>query len=217
MLAYDPNKRITAADAYQDPWIVKKSHKVEKDVKPLAATALKNLKKFSTDTKLKQATMAFIVNQLVDEKEKKDLKGVFQLLDKNGDGRLSKEEIIDGYEKACGITMTIEELSTWFDSIDLDKSGTIDYTEFLAAALNEKKILSTKNIENAFKAMDKDGSGSISVQEIRALLAVGQSVPDEIFKAIVKEVDTNGDGEVSFDEFKTMLLKITSSGAVAKK
>jgi Ca2+-binding EF-hand superfamily protein len=35
-----------------------------------------------------------------------------------------------------------------------------------------------------------------------------QSIPDEVFQDIVRQVDTNGDGEVSFDEFKSMLLKL---------
>jgi Ca2+-binding EF-hand superfamily protein len=38
---------------------------------------------------------------------------------------------------------------------DLDKSGSIDYNEFLAFSLNRSKLLSKNNLESAFKAFDK--------------------------------------------------------------
>ncbi len=40
------------------------------------------------------------------------------------------------------------------------------------------------------------------------MLAIDKDIPEEVFKGIVKEVDMNGDGEVSFEEFKQMLLKL---------
>jgi calcium-dependent protein kinase len=209
MLELDPAKRILAAEALADKWINKKSHDIGKEVAPLTKAALTNLKKFKANEKLKQATMTFIVSQLIDEKEKKSLQKVFQALDKNGDGRLSKGELLDGYESVVGIAMSPDELSAAFDAIDMDKSGTIDYNEFLVATLNEKKILSGANIKDAFDVMDKDGSGSITVVEIKNMLSVGQAIPDELFKAVVKEVDKNGDGEVSFEEFRAMLTKLS--------
>jgi len=217
MLTYEPEKRITAIEALQDVWIASKAQKIQKEVVPMTISALNNLKKFRADAKLKQATMTFIVSQLVDEKEKKNLRKVFQALDANGDGKLSKEELVNGYEQVCGVSVSMDELTKAFDAIDMDKSGAIDYNEFLVATLSEKKILSHANIKEAFDMMDKDGSGAISVDEIKTLLSVGQSVPDEVFKAIVKEVDTNGDGEISYEEFNSMLMKLTSFGANAKK
>ena len=41
------------------------------------------------------------------------------------------------------------------DFCDLDKSGDIDYNEFLAFSLNRTKLLSKNNIEAAFKTFDK--------------------------------------------------------------
>lgn len=52
-------------------------------------------------------------------------------------------------------------------------------------------------------------NGSITMEEIKAVLGVEKDIPDEAFKSIVQEVDTNGDGEVSFEEFKHMLLRLS--------
>jgi Ca2+-binding EF-hand superfamily protein len=40
--------------------------------------------------------MMFIVNQMATREEKKELMKVFQQLDTNGDGKLSREELLNG-------------------------------------------------------------------------------------------------------------------------
>ena len=52
---------------------------------------------------------------------------------------------------------------------------------------------------------DKDGNGTISGDEIKAVL--GKSVAMKVLDDMIKEVDTNGDGEISLVEFKEMMLK----------
>lgn len=53
------------------------------------------------------------------------------------------------------------------EEVDLDNSGYIDYTEFLTATLEREILLSKNNLEAAFEAFDKDGSGFITAGELR--------------------------------------------------
>jgi len=55
---------------------------------------------------------------------------------------LSKEEILEGYDQFFGTQMGREELERMFDEVDIDKSGFIDYSEFVIASMNEKQLLS---------------------------------------------------------------------------
>ena len=80
---------------------------------------------------------------------------MFQELDENGDGKLSKEEILNGYEKAFGVPIEEDDVDKMFKEIDIDGNGTIDYTEFVMATMNEKNILSNDKLEQAFKMFDK--------------------------------------------------------------
>jgi calcium-dependent protein kinase len=57
---------------------------------------------------LKQATLAFIASHLTSNDEKKDLEKVFKSIDKDGDGQLTKIEILDGYEEHFGVPITEE-------------------------------------------------------------------------------------------------------------
>ncbi len=54
-----------------------------------------------------------------------------------------------------------------FDSVDTDKSGYIEYSEFVMATINEKKLLSTERLKSAFKMFDKDNSETITPAEIK--------------------------------------------------
>ena len=102
------------------------------------------------------------------------------------------------------------------ESCDLDGNGTIDYNEFLAATLNRNKVLSKNNLEAAFSAFDKvkynltnkDGSGKISADEIMMIFNQSGNSDDKArIQKIIEEADENGDGEISYDEFKVLMSK----------
>lgn len=91
---------------------------------------------------------------------------------------------------------------------DTDGSGEIDYSEWIVATTDKKKLLSNQKMETAFNLFDRDGSGSISAQEVKDVLGLGKNIEDNVWNQIVQEVDGNGDGEISFEEFKTMMQKL---------
>jgi calcium-dependent protein kinase len=95
-------------------------------------------------------------------------------------------------------------------SVDLDGNGSIDYNEFLTATINREKILSQKNLEMAFKTFDKDGSGKISTDEIMAIFNSTDIKDRSVFDKIVKDADENGDGEISYEEFKNIMTNFFS-------
>jgi Ca2+-binding EF-hand superfamily protein len=52
---------------------------------------------------------------------------------------------------------------------------------------------------------DKDGSGLVSSEELSEILSAGGSAD---FESMIKEYDDNGDGQISFDEFATMMKRL---------
>jgi len=122
-------------------------------------------------------------------------------MDLNGDGKLQKDEIKQGYKQYFGRDLSNEEIDDMFNQVDADGNGEIEYSEFVVATLNEKNLLSNNKLQTAFKMFDRDGGGSISVDEIKQVLSFGQNLDEEVVNQIIKQVDENGDGEISYDEF----------------
>lgn len=77
--------------------------------------------------------------------------------------------------------------------------------------MNTQTFLKEQYLRTAFKMFDKDGSGKIDQTEIAALLS-GEEFKDVYSKdqlaAAIREVDENGDGEIDFEEFMTMMKSI---------
>ena len=92
--------------------------------------------------------------------------------------------------------------------VDVDNSGEIDFSEFVTATVNRGALLQDDKLRQAFRFYDKDDSGTISISEIKDVLGVGKSIEDHVWDQVVKEVDKDGNGEVDYDEFKTMMVKL---------
>jgi calcium-dependent protein kinase len=136
-----------------------------------------------------------------------ELQRAFKALDKNSDGKLSRDELIEGYRQTLG-DLAEEEVDKIMRVADADGSGEIDYSEFVVATMDKRKLLSNEKLEAAFNLFDKDNSGSISAVEIKEVLGVGKNIDEKIWNDIITEVDGNGDGEISFTEFKTMMQRL---------
>lgn len=86
-------------------------------------------------------------------------------MDKNGDGVLSYQEIIDGLQKV-GQTDK-DEIDCVFKGMDMDDNGQVEYTEFLAAMMDHKKFdQDDEKIKLAFKHLDFNDNGFIERNEI---------------------------------------------------
>ncbi|VDL64975.1 unnamed protein product [Hymenolepis diminuta] len=79
-------------------------------------------------------------------------------------------------------------------------------------ALGLKEIPSSTIEEwrKAFVEMDVDKSGTLTVQEIhKGLLKIGVNIPESDISEFIRNVDDNGDGVLSVDEF-TALMRLNS-------
>ncbi len=205
LLTFKAEDRPSASICLEHPWI--KDHNKRKINPTLGKKCLSNMKKFHAGRKLQQAALTYIVNYLMTKEEKNEMIEMFQSLDKNGDGVLTKEEIFEGYKETLGEVEAKKEVDRIFSEVDIDGNGTIDYNEFVMAATNRQKLLNKEKLEATFKAFDKDGSGTISADEIKSILCA-KTENKKVVEDLIKEVDQNGDGEISLSEFKEMMKKL---------
>jgi calcium-dependent protein kinase len=208
LLHITPSKRISAVCALEHPWI--KNLAPNMMMKPeIAKKVFENLQSFQANQKLQEATVAFIVNQLISREEIKGLRELFVELDTNCDGVLSREELESGLTLYYGKDNAKKQTELIFMNVDADKNGFISYDEFVRASVDKVKLLSEEKLKAAYGLFDKNGDGGIEAKEIKEVL--GRDLADNtdgIWKEIVNEVDKNGDGIISYEEFKEMMENI---------
>jgi calcium-dependent protein kinase len=208
MLQFNPKDRFTADQALNHVWVKKTAPRATNV--PLESAHLDNLKNFRHQNQLKKAALHIIAQQMPDA-EILNLKNVFTGIDKNGDGTLTVEEMVEGLEKSGITTEQLGfDLAEVLKSIDSNNSGVIDYTEFIAATLEKKKYLREDRLWSAFRVFDVDGNGLISKAELHKILNGGGLMDMQASKNIdelIAECDLDGDGEISFDEFVKMMSK----------
>ena len=56
----------------------------------------------------------------------------------------------------------------------MNKDGQIDWDEFMTAATNRYRlIMDEENLRTAFNILDKDGNGSITMEELQECFSMG--------------------------------------------
>jgi len=129
-------------------------------------------------------------------------------MDITRDGKLSKTEVKAGLFKIEGKFLSDEEIDAMFARVDCDGTGEIEYSEFVIASMSEEDLLSKDRLRKAFQLFDQDNSGTITVDELRECFAMflkGSDLGDDYIDKIIAQVDENGDGNVSFEEFCVMM------------
>ena len=147
--------------------------------------------------------LLFISSRL-DENEISDLKKIFKAFDKKNDGQISFDELKQGLVQLKSSHINEEEVFELFKTLDSDKNGRIDYTEFLASTLHKKSYLRIERLYETFTMFDKDNSGYISKKELMEVLRTEKQQEKEIEKYI-KEADKDGDGKINYKEFLMLM------------
>lgn len=93
---------------------------------------------------------------------------IFKIMDDNNSRTLSLVE----FSKACRdfkIGISDEYIPTIFDAYDINHDGTLSIDEFLYALRGEMNEQRTAVVTQAFKKLDRDGSGLLNIMDIRDL------------------------------------------------
>ncbi|EEA06439.1 calcium-dependent protein kinase, putative [Cryptosporidium muris RN66] len=174
---------------------------------------LSNFRNFHQYNRFKKVALTVIAQQMT-ESQISNLKEAFFALDANGDGTLTPQEIILGLQKS-GIKELPSDLIQILQDIDSDGSGSIDYTEFIAATLDSRQCFQEDICWAAFRVFDLDGNGKITASEIMNVIGCHhvrhalhlQSYIMSTIEDMIREVDVNGDGEIDFEEFLEMFRR----------
>ena len=133
------------------------------------------------------------------ENKLEEYREAFSLFDKDGDGRITAQEL-GVVMRSLGQDPTDDELRDMIQEVDDDGNGTIDFGEFVKMMQKkEQDLTKEEELQRAFAMFDKDGNGLISAAELKEVMhKLGERLTDEEIRDMIQEADIDGDGEVNF-------------------
>ena len=142
---------------------------------------------------------------LTDEKIK-ECKIIFDLIDKDKDTKISPEELGPAL-RACGASPSQQELEMLIQSSG-DNSNLITFEKFID--IYEKLINnqdSEEDIINELKKLDKNGTGNITVKDLKSLLTnFGEVLTKEEIDDVIQESNADKSGNINIEKFAKILL-----------
>lgn len=133
------------------------------------------------------------------------LQADFDVIDKNKDGFLTWEEI------AVGAGVSEVEAKSLVEFFDYDGDGVLNFPEFVTMQKvfmkEDTGAVEMSAVASAFRAWDKDGSGTLEIAELNKLKSA-LKLDDDVWRNIVTRCDINKDGLISRREFKLMCQEI---------
>ena len=100
-------------------------------------------------------------------------------------------------------------------NIDTDNNGFIESEEFIRACINPNIFTSKNYLLAAFNYFDDDKNGTISVSEVEQKFLQSAKNQNENtrlqLRKMFDQIDINKDGQITLDEFSSMIKGIISS------
>ena len=215
----NPKQRIKSEEALNHPFFktginfsnLLKGVYVEntKELKKIFRNKSSNLfgKKF-TNSKFKEMVIAYIGLNFPDKVEAQKARKIFlEISGGNKHFLITKETFVSRFEKAFK-NLTKEEIENLFNSLDQNETGNIEYEELIRALSDRDKLLSNKNLGEAFKFFDKDNNGFITWNEIAEIIYPEGKIPENIMKEFLEEIGQKDENvKIDFYDFKRILTK----------
>ncbi|KZV28109.1 calmodulin-like protein 11 [Dorcoceras hygrometricum] len=140
--------------------------------------------------------------------EQYEIYEAFKLFDKDGDGKITREEL-GSVLGSLHQNLSVEELQDMIDEVDSDKNGTIEFPEFFNLVVKKMKETEANpdDLREAFNVFDRDQNGYISADELgHVMICLGEALTAEELELMIKEVDLDGDGQVNYEEFVKIIF-----------
>jgi Ca2+-binding EF-hand superfamily protein len=135
------------------------------------------------------------------------LQEAFSSHDRDGDGRITLQELRQALEK-LGEEPAEPELRALMVKADADGNLTIELGEFLAFMSRRMRAAGAHDeLREAFDAFDRNRDGLVSIDELLQVMGMlGEEMSREEAEASLRRGDSDGDGQLTYEEFIAFMM-----------
>ncbi|KAL4443603.1 hypothetical protein ABPG75_011340 [Micractinium tetrahymenae] len=201
LLEKDPAKRMSVSEGLTHPWITEQAADV-----PLSTEIISRLQSFTHQNRVKCLLMTIAAHHLSDD-QIGGLRKIFHFIDADHDGEISMHDLTVALQHT-GLDMEQQGVVSLLAGLDLAHHGTVHVEEFIAAALDQRKVLNAKTVSAIFTRLDRDHDGLITVQQLKdALEECNISIKAETLGRLMdREGALDSKGMVSAKSFAELLM-----------
>ncbi len=211
LLIVDPKKRISAKEALKDTWFgeIENDSETETEkniIKKHTSAVIKKLISHKKELNFEHIIKKFITHNFSDKDDLKNLIDAFKLIDKDGTGTISKENLLEYSKLDQELLLDKNTIDNLLENLDFKHLGEIQYEEFIEAAIDNTKLLTDDNLLETFRLIDEKDLGVITAKKFVEYFATGTIVSDEQRAEFEKEINLREDSEeIDYEKFKSSL------------
>mmetsp|Transcript_18060 Transcript_18060/g.38565 ORF Transcript_18060/g.38565 Transcript_18060/m.38565 type:complete len:541 (+) Transcript_18060:97-1719(+) len=189
LLRVDPQARLTASQALQHPWIKSR----DEPGAHLDHSIAESLSNFAQESQFRRACMQLMAWSLTAE-ERGEVRDAFLELDRKRTGTITITDFKSVLE--AKFHMPEDESTRVFRAMDSNVNDEVNYSEFLAAMMCSRIALHDDLLKATFRRFDQACTGFITAEDLGTVLGTEHNIDD-----VMKQVDLNHDGRISYSEF----------------
>lgn len=214
-LQKDPKKRWSAIEALtfvKETWfsgfdeikspIIAKRRQLVK----MPSEVLRGMQSYALYGPLRKAILNATARNM-DKSTLTDVQDLFLSMDHHHTGSIRIEDFkrtfLNFYESSIESMLSIEQI---FFAIDTDRSGDVNYTEFVAAVAESQGLITLERLQDTFRRFDMNGKGYISKGDLRQIF--GKDADEGVISKMIEEATSRtNEQRISYDEFLHLMLE----------
>lgn len=142
------------------------------------------------------------------EDEADEIREAFNLFDTDGTGMIDPKELKAAMQ-SLGFEAKNPTIYQLISDLERSRAGPIDFEDFLDEITSKLGDRETRDgIHKIFALFDDDRTGTLSFKNLkRVAKELGETMTDEELREMIERADSNGDGEISFEDFYLIMTK----------
>ncbi|XP_037948978.1 uncharacterized protein LOC119680298 [Teleopsis dalmanni] len=131
----------------------------------------------------------------------------FVMFDVAGNGAITANELATGM-RHLGMNFKDTEVQIMFNEVDVDRREIIGFDQFVKLmSFQLKDTGSYEKTYEAFRVFDKNGTGRISMNELRCIMtSLGEKLTKEEVEELIQDADIDVNGQINYAEFIAYMI-----------